>query len=839
MYDRFETAAAEILTLFDSSSRKNLQKVRKEATSEWEDGGPMNLLSRGFDTKKVTQAHQSNVTSNTVQGSSRVGGGHKKSLLQNGGGAPPKSSIQSVFQQSQDIAVIGTSLKSSSSSKTKFATSASKAVRVKTPIPESSQKLKEMISSTPQTISVGQKKSRLEMEQTHLSWTPNQIYAATPEREIHHINPSDKEDSQLKSSEIFELSDKHAKNEGDNQFSGGTFTIHVFLDTVSDLDWSIRENSLSLFAAAFSALEDSTQQKFDLDSFVYADHELQEKFVLSLARSIHDINLCVSMSSLEAINCVLLHSIGQKILYNFLHILLPPLLNKQFTDTERESDRLVDDCLDAIQLCIFSPTTLEPVMVDVLKLFDSENFEQLSESAQFRLYNLLCRLLPHAKVFLETKHNLSAVLEASILFANKTSPFSFGETLKPLFDSLFQAADFQTIVSELSKVKNEQFFAAINNSDEEWARAVMLTISREGSTKADTNPMPIGEGAGGNTEKTSIEKLEATPVKHCPLKKNILDKSYVDENQCLMDEGQLHRSEDSLWRTPLASMNRNTHLTEGSTSRFQTPDSDPVLRYMTRPSPISAMKFCKDTIQSEVRLLLAELCKYELSHELYIAMQSLLQLARDQEYCFIWDEYFVEFFKSILKGVNEFPSSKMTSDDATEARHLYLQGLRVLLKFHSYRFQNFVDEVVQNMMNCCNDVNSHIVHAAERVLESLVLTQDACSCFLAIRPYLEFSGEKVLTNSSSRALSALRTMVKVVPRLDQGVLKESIPPLFPSLVQSIIHDSVDIRKATVFLLVEVAVIVEESDLLPLYEQLTLAQRRLISYYVDRRQRNCL
>ncbi len=80
-------------------------------------------------------------------------------------------------------------------------------------------------------------------------------------------------------------------------------------------------------------------------------------------------------------------------------------------------------------------------------------------------------------------------------------------------------------------------------------------------------------------------------------------------------------------------------------------------------------------------------------------------------------------------------------------------------------------------------------------------------------------------------------MVKLTPRLDRVLLKEFLPSLFPSLLQTIVHDSVDIRKATVFLLVEVTVTVEEGDLTPFFDQLTLAQRRLISYYVERRQKN--
>jgi hypothetical protein len=100
--------------------------------------------------------------------------------------------------------------------------------------------------------------------------------------------------------------------------------------------------------------------------------------MLALARNIDDLNLCVSMSSLEAFHSILFHPFGQKIMYNFMHIILQPLLNKQFVDMEGTSDRLVDDCLSALQGCSSTPSSLKPVMVAVLELFNVENFEQLN-----------------------------------------------------------------------------------------------------------------------------------------------------------------------------------------------------------------------------------------------------------------------------------------------------------------------------------------------------------------------------------------------------------------------------------------------------------------------------
>lgn len=782
----------------------------------------MNLLSRGFEPRTITQTHQSNSTSN-AQGCNRFGGGAKKSTLHNGSRVR-KPVIQSVSNLSQDISVIGTSLKSNSTSRSKLPISAAKVGRSRVYTPDSNLDLTLAVPSTPQMISTKTRERGLDV-QGHLSMTTNSVIAATPERKSPELHEFFKEADQSNTTDFLE----HSVEENDAVVET-TYTIQVFLDAVSDPDWSVRENSLSLLAVTFSASGESIGQKFDLDSFIYADHEMQHSLALALARSIDDLNLCVSMSSLEAIHSILLHAFGQKILYNFMNVMLSPLLNKQFVDMEGTSDRLVDDCLVALQGCASTPSSLKPVMVAVLELFNAENFEQLSPGAQFRLYHLLCHLVAHAHEFLENQDNLRSTVDACVFFACKTSPFSICEKVKPLIDSLSQAVDSYRIFRELANAKSEEFVTAIRKCDADWAREV-IEINEGKMADANRSFQSYTED-DTNLEKMPVEMIDCTPLKRC-----LSERSNVDENHCLKSDTQIVVHHSSL-RTPLAKVNRNSSVVELNKSRLQTPDSDPVLRYMTRPSPISAIKFCKETIHSEMKLLLTQLRKYEISPELYIAMQCLLQLARDQEHSLVWDEYFVEFFETLVKGVNEFTPSSIISDDATEARHLYLQGLRVLLKFHSHRFNDLIDLLVRNMMICCNDVNSHIVHAAERVLESLVMTQEPCSCFHSIRPFIDISPGNGLV-SSNVALSGLRTMIKLAPRLDKAFWKDLLPTLFPSLLRTIIHDSVDIRKATVFLLVEVVVTVDEGDLTLFLDQLTLAQRRLVSYYVDQRQGNCI
>jgi hypothetical protein len=78
---------------------------------------------------------------------------------------------------------------------------------------------------------------------------------------------------------------------------------------------------------------------------------------------------------------------------------------------------------------------------------------------------------------------------------------------------------------------------------------------------------------------------------------------------------------------------------------------------------------------------------------------------------------------------------------------------------------------------------------------------------------------------------------KLVRRLDPEVVKKALPTLYPPLLLSIADDSVEIRKATVFLIVEMMLLFDGTVYPPLpLDQLTLPQRRLVFYFANRRRK---
>jgi hypothetical protein len=124
-------------------------------------------------------------------------------------------------------------------------------------------------------------------------------------------------------------------------------------------------------------------------------------------------------------------------------------------------------------------------------------------------------------------------------------------------------------------------------------------------------------------------------------------------------------------------------------------------------------------------------------------------------------------------------------------------------------------------------------HDAKCALENLLESQDPYTSFHSFQPFIDFS-----TGSEDFATYAvtlgLQAMIKLALRLSPVFIKECLPSFFPSLLQTYNHESIDIRRATVFLLVTFREMDEDGELEELFDQLTPSQCSVIQYYVNER-----
>lgn len=135
---------------------------------------------------------------------------------------------------------------------------------------------------------------------------------------------------------------------------------------------------------------------------------------------------------------------------------------------------------------------------------------------------------------------------------------------------------------------------------------------------------------------------------------------------------------------------------------------------------------------------------------------------------------------------------------------------------------------------CTEDAPFEIVHTAERALDNLVAGTNAQLCFEHLLPFTSVEIDLNDKSNPPALLSALRTMKHLVDKIPIDTLKRATPSLLPLLHSTLSHKSMDMRKATVFILVEMHFVLENELS---FEELADSQRRLIDVYIERHPKN--
>lgn len=87
---------------------------------------------------------------------------------------------------------------------------------------------------------------------------------------------------------------------------------------------------------------------------------------------------------------------------------------------------------------------------------------------------------------------------------------------------------------------------------------------------------------------------------------------------------------------------------------------------------------------------------------------------------------------------------------------------------------------------------------------------------------------------SSKLLSTLRTMRYLIEKISTDSLRKTLPSLMQLFQTTLSHTSVDLRKATVFILVEMHFVLGDELIL---DEFTDSQRQLVGIYIDRHNKN--
>ena len=134
-------------------------------------------------------------------------------------------------------------------------------------------------------------------------------------------------------------------------------------------------------------------------------------------------------------------------------------------------------------------------------------------------------------------------------------------------------------------------------------------------------------------------------------------------------------------------------------------------------------------------------------------------------------------------------------------------------------------------MQCTKDSPFEIVNTAERALRNLVDGTDHETCFEHLLPFTSIEIDLNDKNSPPELLSVLRTMRYLVDRVSIDSLKAALPSLLSLFHTALDHKSVDMRKATVFVLVELHIALGDDELN--LDDFKDCQRRLVNVYIGR------
>ena len=141
-------------------------------------------------------------------------------------------------------------------------------------------------------------------------------------------------------------------------------------------------------------------------------------------------------------------------------------------------------------------------------------------------------------------------------------------------------------------------------------------------------------------------------------------------------------------------------------------------------------------------------------------------------------------------------------------------------------FQNFVDLLVSKLCVSAETVAAPLVLLYEHILIDIGHYEPAKMIFI-LTP---FAREYV---PSQVRLLALHVICETIHFMTSSELLDQLPVLVPTILPSINSDAVDMRKAVVFVLVEIYLTVNDA-LFPFLTTLQASQRKLLTIYIEKK-----
>ena len=156
-------------------------------------------------------------------------------------------------------------------------------------------------------------------------------------------------------------------------------------------------------------------------------------------------------------------------------------------------------------------------------------------------------------------------------------------------------------------------------------------------------------------------------------------------------------------------------------------------------------------------------------------------------------------------------------------------ALRCILAERTAYMSNMLDIVVYRLIDAVENSVMEIQNALRGTLESMVKMFKPSNILKSLLPMLN-------TLNGYQLQIVLNQICKIISRLATGTLLDALPEIMPQVIHAMEHEEASIRKEAVFCFVEAYFALGE-NVMPYFEQLSIAQRKLLTIYVKKRKKN--
>ncbi|CAN6279203.1 unnamed protein product [Urochloa humidicola] len=197
------------------------------------------------------------------------------------------------------------------------------------------------------------------------------------------------------------------------------------------------------------------------------------------------------------------------------------------------------------------------------------------------------------------------------------------------------------------------------------------------------------------------------------------------------------------------------------------------------------------------------------------ALQQLVRASTNKDN-FIWTKYFNQILTTALEVLDDADSS---------VREISLLLVAEMLHNQKNSMEESIEIVLEKLLHVTKDDVVKVSNEAHQCLYAVLEKYDPFRCLAIIVPLLGSDDEKTL-------VMCINCLTKLVGRLSQEELVAQLPSFLPAVFDAFSNQSPDVRKAVVFCLVDMHIILGK-EFVPYLEGLSSTQLRLVAIYANR------